>query len=35
MEEYTVLGDYINTMKTTFYLSFDCQQAFFELQVHK
>ena len=29
---YTVaVGDYINTMKTTFYLSFDCLQAFFRI----
>ena len=31
----TVVDDYINTMKTSFYLSFDCLQAFFELQVYK
>ena len=30
---YTVVDDYINTMKTTFYIS--CLQAFFELQVYK
>ena len=29
-----VLCDYINTMETTFYLSFVCQQAFFDLQVN-
>ena len=28
---YIYSGSYINTMKTTFYLSFDCLQAFIEL----
>ena len=29
------VGDYINTIKTIFYLSFGPLQAFFELQVYK
>ena len=29
-----MVGDYINTMETTFYLSFVCEQAFFYLQVN-
>ena len=30
----TLVGDYINTMKTNFYLSFDCLHVFFELHVY-
>ena len=29
----TVVGDYINTIKTTFHLSFDCQEPFFEVEL--
>ena len=32
---YRVVRDYINTMKKTFFKSFDCLQDFFELQVYK
>ena len=31
----TVVGDYINVMKTTFYLNLNCCQAFYELQVFR
>ena len=31
----TVVGPYINTMKRTFYLSFDFHQSFVELQDYK
>ena len=28
-----MIHDYINTMKTIFYFSFDCEQAIFELKL--
>ena len=32
---YTVVGDYINTMKTTFYLNFNLYQAYISMDTHK
>ena len=32
---YTVVGDFINIMKTTFLFSSDCYQAFFVIQAYE
>ena len=32
---YTVEGDYINTMKTTFYLNFNLYQVYISMDTHK